>query len=142
MPVSRTLNPFGATSDSSAAAALEKDGREDMSDTKTTETSPGCCGGWKRAWKMGWKVLVCLVLLGWIFHAIFLNEAKALARQRGVDWNSLPRAEQWQQAWTHGPHELWAQLTLVHKGALLASLGLMAMTIVLGVVRWRMVLRV
>jgi glycosyltransferase 2 family protein len=96
----------------------------------------------KRAWKIGWRVLVCIVLLGWIFHAIFLNEAKALARQRGINWDNLPRAEQWQQAWTHGPHELWAQVTLIHKGALVASLGLMAMTIVLGVVRWRMVLRV
>ena len=96
----------------------------------------------KRAWKIGWRVLVCIVLLGWIFHAIFLNEAKALARQRGINWDNLPRAEQWQQAWTHGPHELWAQLALIHKGALVASLGLMAMTIVLGVVRWRMVLRV
>lgn len=96
----------------------------------------------KRAWKIGWRVLVCIVLLGWIFHAIFLNEAKAAAGQRGVDWDKLPRSEQWQQAWTHGPPELWAQVALIHKGALVASLGLMAMTIVLGVMRWRMVLRV
>lgn len=96
----------------------------------------------KRAWKIGWRVLVCIVLLTWILHAIFLNEARAAARQRGADWDSLPRSEQWQQAWTHGPHELWAQVTLIHKGALVLSVGLMAMTIVLGVVRWRMVLRV
>ena len=96
----------------------------------------------KRAWKIGWRVLVCIVLLGWIFHAIFLNEAKAAARQRGINWESLPRAEQWSQAWTVGPHELWAQVTLIHKGALALSVVLMAMTIVLGVVRWRMVLRV
>jgi uncharacterized protein (TIRG00374 family) len=113
-----------------------------MSDTTTTERSRQCCGGWKRAWKIGWKILVCLVLLGWICHAIFLNEAKGAARQRGVDWQSLPRSEQWQRAWTHGPHELWAQVTLIHKGALTLSIGLMAMTIVLGVIRWRMVLRV
>ena len=47
-----------------------------------------------------------------------------------------------EQAWTVGPHELWAQVTLIHKGALALSVVLMAMTIVLGVVRWRMVLRV
>ena len=64
------------------------------------------------------------------------------ARQRGINWESLPRAEQWSQAWTVGPHELWAQVTLIHKGALALSVVLMAMTIVLGVVRWRMVLRV
>lgn len=96
----------------------------------------------KRAWKIGWKILVCLVLLGWIFHAIFLNEAKAAAAQRGVAWESLPRSEQWHQAWTHGPRELWAQVALIHKGALALSVALMAMTIVLGVLRWRMVLRV
>src|SRR5688572_563502 len=113
-----------------------------MSNTKTIETSQQCSGGWKRAWKIGWKILVCLALLGWIFHAIFLNEAKAAAGQRGVDWSSLARAEQWRQAWTHGPHELWTQVTLIHKGALGLSVLLMAMTIVLGVLRWRMVLRV
>jgi glycosyltransferase 2 family protein len=96
----------------------------------------------KRIWKIGWRILICVVLLGWIFHAIFLNEAKAAARQRGVAWDKLPRTEQWQQAWTHGPPELWEQVTLIHKGALALSVGLMAMTIVLGVVRWRMVLRV
>ena len=96
----------------------------------------------KRAWKIGWRVLVCIVLLGWIFHAIFLNEAKVAARQRGINWDGLPRPEQWSQAWTVGPHELWAQVTLIHKGALALSVLLMAMTIVLGVVRWRMVLRV
>ncbi|MCI0746652.1 MAG: flippase-like domain-containing protein [Verrucomicrobia subdivision 3 bacterium] len=95
-----------------------------------------------RAWKIGWKILVCVALLGWIFHAIFLNEARAAAGQRGVDWDRLPRAEQWSQAWTHGPHELWAQVSLIQTGPLLLSLLLMAMTIVLGVVRWRMVLRV
>jgi glycosyltransferase 2 family protein len=113
-----------------------------MNETRTTKTSQQCCGGWKRAWKIGWRILICVVLLGWIFHAIFLNEAKAAARQRGVDWDKLPRMEQWQQAWTHGPPELWEQVTLIHKGALVLSIVLMAMTIVLGVVRWRMVLRV
>lgn len=96
----------------------------------------------KRAWKIGWKILVCLVLLGWIFHAIFLNEAKAAASRRGVAWDELSKTEQWRQAWTHGPHELWDQVALIHKGALVLSVALMAMTIVLGVVRWRMVLRV
>jgi uncharacterized protein (TIRG00374 family) len=96
----------------------------------------------KRAWKIGWKIIVCVVLLGWIFHAIFLNEASAAARQRGLDWQNLSRAEQWQNAWTYGPHELWAQLTLIEPGWLALSVVLMAMTIVLGVVRWRMVLGV
>ena len=41
-----------------------------------------------------------------------------------------------------GRTSLWAQVTLIHKGALALSVVLMAMTIVLGVVRWRMVLRV
>jgi glycosyltransferase 2 family protein len=95
-----------------------------------------------RLWKIGWKILICVLLLGWIFHAIFLNEAKAAAQQRAVDWDSLPRTEKWQRAWTHGPHELWQQVTLIHKGALALSVLLMAMTIVLGMVRWRMVLRV
>ncbi|MCI0350463.1 MAG: flippase-like domain-containing protein, partial [Acidobacteriales bacterium] len=96
----------------------------------------------KRFWKITWRVLVCLVLLGWIFHAIFLNEAKAASRQRGVNWEGLSRAEQWQAAWSHGPRELWQQVTLIQPGYLALSVVLMGLTIVLGVVRWRMVLRV
>ena len=91
-------------------------------------------------WKIGWRVALSAVLLGWIFHAIFLAEARRLGPARGYIWEQLSRAEQWSLAWSHGPGELWRTLNLVQPGALLLSLVFMGMTIVLGLVRWRLVL--
>jgi len=88
------------------------------------------------------RVLIGCLLLAWIFHVIFRNEAEQLARHQGLDWDQWTRAEQWRQAWTHGPPALWETLTLVPPGALLLSLLLMAITILLGVARWSMALQV
>jgi uncharacterized protein (TIRG00374 family) len=82
------------------------------------------------------------LLLGWILHAIFVAEARRLASAGGIDWPELGRMAQWRLAWSHGPRELWNTLHLADPGALAISLVFMGMTIVLGVVRWRMVLRV
>ena len=98
--------------------------------------------GGARILKLGWRMLVTILLLGWIFHAIFVNEGKVVAEGRGVEWGRLSRAEQWHYGWWHGPPALWQTLTSVHPGALAGSFGLMGITVLLGVVRWRMVLEV
>ena len=44
-------------------------------------------GGMKRlkaCWSVGWRVAVCLLLLLWIFHSIFLNEGAACGRKHGI----------------------------------------------------------
>jgi hypothetical protein len=96
----------------------------------------------KRFWRIGWRLGVCVVLLVWIFHAIFLNEGRLAWQREGRAWTGLSRGEQWQAAWTHGPRGLWQTLTLVSPGAFALSLVFMGATIFLGVIRWRGVLRV
>ncbi|MEO5803699.1 MAG: lysylphosphatidylglycerol synthase transmembrane domain-containing protein [Verrucomicrobiota bacterium] len=93
----------------------------------------------KRAWKTSWRIGLCLMLLAWVFHSIFRNEA---AEKLGAGWQELSRAEQWKQAWTTGPRELWQTIALIHPGAFALSLLCFGTTVVLGVIRWRMVLEV
>ena len=89
-----------------------------------------------------WRVIICLILLLWIFHAIFLIEGEATAAKQGLSWGQLSRWEQWRIGWSHGPLELWDRISLLHPLVFLLSILLMGSTILLGVVRWRMVLRV
>jgi len=93
----------------------------------------------KKLWQRGWRIGLCALLLAWIFHSIFVNEAR-FAHAAG--WHSLPRAEQWRLGWTEGPGALWRTLTSVQPGWFALSLALMGLTLLLGVIRWRMVLRV
>jgi uncharacterized protein (TIRG00374 family) len=96
----------------------------------------------RSCWRVGWRLAVCLLLLVWIFHSIFLSQGKADADARGLDWSQLGRAGQWRLAWTTGPRELWRTLRLIQPAALAGSFGCVLLTILLGVARWRMVLRV
>ena len=90
------------------------------------------------------RLAVCGLLLLWILAQIFDREGRlAWERQhQGQAWSTLARAERWHAAWSFGPAELWRSLSHVDPGALLLSLVFMGLTIALGVVRWRMVLRV
>lgn len=91
---------------------------------------------------MTWRLGICILLLAWIFHAIFMNEGRRAFESRNQDWSRLSRLEQWQEAWTHGPEELWQTIHLVEPVAFTFSLVFMGATIFLGVLRWRMVLNV
>jgi len=93
-------------------------------------------------WRLTWRFGVCLVLLAWVFHAIFTNEGKSAAQKLGLIWDQLSRWDQWHFAWSHGPAELWHNLCLIHPGIFVLSMLAMGATIVLGILRWRMVLRV
>jgi uncharacterized membrane protein YbhN (UPF0104 family) len=103
----------------------------------------------KKIWSAGWRVGVGSLLLLWIFHSIFVNEAREQAR-RGelvdqgakVNWAPLSRTEQWRYGWRFGPPALWKTLRSIEPTPLAFSLALMGTTLVLGIVRWRMVLRV
>src|SRR5213593_3485428 len=80
--------------------------------------------------------------MSWILHTIFQNEGRLAWERQGRSWSQLSRTQQWQAAWSYGPRELWHTLTLVDPLALLLSVLFMGLTILLGVVRWRMVLHV
>src|SRR5258706_696099 len=96
----------------------------------------------KRLWSIGWRVLVCLLLLAWLFHNIFFKEGKQAGEQQGVNWNGLRQAEQWNIAWHRGPIELWHNLSIVDARALIISVLVIGAALGLGIVRWRTVLRV
>lgn len=92
----------------------------------------------RKLWKITWRVGLCVLLLTWILHIIFRNEG----RQAVADFDNLSRWEQWRIAWTVGPTELWRTLRMAHPAALTMSIFLAWLMVVLGVVRWRMVLAV
>lgn len=87
------------------------------------------------------RLVVCVFLLGWVFHTIFLNEGKNAAQELGLTWAQLSRWDQWKFGWQYGPAELWHNLCQIHPGVFVLSVLAMGATIVLGIVRWRMVLR-
>lgn len=93
----------------------------------------------RKIWKTSWRIGLCLGLLAWVFHIIFRNEA---SEKFGPGWQLLTRAEQWKEAWTTGPLELWQTIAIVHPGYFVLTLFLIGITIFLGVIRWRMVLEV
>ena len=93
-------------------------------------------------WRTSWRVGLCLLLLGWVFHSIFLNEGRLAWERGGHAWSELSRADQWHMAWFHGPTELIRTLRLLEPWHGVLSVVFMGLTIVLGMLRWRMVLRV
>ena len=94
----------------------------------------------KKLWQKGWRLALCALLLVWIFHCIFVNEART-SSDPGT-WTHLSRGEQWRLGWSDGPRQLWQTLTEIKPGALVLSLALMGATVLLGIVRWRMALGV
>ncbi len=96
----------------------------------------------KKIWTTGWRVALCALLLIWIFHSIFLREGRTAVENLGQHWGQLTRMQQWEAAWHHGPRQLWHSLSLVGPLPFFVSVLLMGGTILLGVIRWRMVLRV
>jgi glycosyltransferase 2 family protein len=96
----------------------------------------------RHLWNVTWRVLVCLILLAWLFHNIFMKEGSQAALRRGIVWDALARAEQWKIGWHYGPIELWHNLSIVNFGAFALSVLIMGLSLVVGIARWRTVLRV
>lgn len=94
--------------------------------------------------KVNWgkfaRFILCLLLLLWIFHSIFLTEARAAYTYRNLSWDQLPRGSQWRAAWLIGPGQLWSTLSTIHPGYLLLSILLVGVIILFGIIRWRLVL--
>ena len=85
---------------------------------------------------------LCVLLLAWIFHSIFMREGKTAAESQGIHWDQMSRGEQWHKAWTAGPHELWRTVCLLSPVSMVAAVLLSFVALMLGVIRWRMVLEV
>lgn len=96
----------------------------------------------KKVWQLAWRIGVCLLLLAWIFQAIFYDEGKQAWLAMGKDWVSLTRLERFQIALQYGPPGIWATLKTMAPGPLALSVLLMGATIFAGVLRWQIVLKV
>ncbi len=98
---------------------------------------------------MGARAALGALLLLWIVHSIFVNEARTQARRgalpdasgQPVNWDRLSRLEEWRYGWRYGPPALAATLGSVSAPAFAAALALMGAMLVVGAVRWRIVLR-
>jgi glycosyltransferase 2 family protein len=105
----------------------------------------------KKVWSSAWRLALGGLLLLWIFHSIFVNEARGqaernelvdrAARISSAQWKQLPRTEQWRLGWTYGPPALWHTLRSVDTIALVFSVIVVGVAIVVGIVRWRALLK-
>ena len=90
------------------------------------------------------RLAICLVLLVWIFNAIFSYEAKVAVDEAkvavGSSWEDYSRIDQARLAWRLGPRALWHTLRLIQPLNFAFSLIFMGSTIFLGMLRWRLVL--
>jgi uncharacterized protein (TIRG00374 family) len=96
----------------------------------------------RKIWRVAWRLGICGLLMAWILHAIFVNEGKQAWAREGGNWEALPRGEQWRLAWSQGPRELWHAMVQVQPLGLCLSVLFWGLTVVIGVFRWRMVMRV
>jgi glycosyltransferase 2 family protein len=96
----------------------------------------------KKAWQLGWRLAVCVLLLGWIFQAIFYHEGRLAFERSGKDWDGLTRSERLQVAWTYGPSGLLETLSSMDLKYLVLSILLMGLILLIGIVRWQVILRV
>lgn len=85
---------------------------------------------------------ICVALLLWIFHTIFVNEARHAPGLTPETWNNLASLDRWKRAWTVGPESLWANVSRLHPGWLALSLIFMGATIGIGVARWKLALEI
>jgi uncharacterized protein (TIRG00374 family) len=93
-----------------------------------------------KSWKKLWRVGLCFILLVSVFHSIFLKEAALELKRRGANWEAFNLGAKIQAAWTIGPEQLWHTLKLISPLVFGCSLIFMGLTVVLGMVRWRMVM--
>ena len=93
-------------------------------------------------WSLAWRIGVCVLLLGWIFQAIFYNEGRISWERAGRDWGALTKMERLQVAWELGPPGLWQTLQAMDLKFLALSILLMGILLLLGVLRWHIILKV
>ncbi len=97
---------------------------------------------WRRLAGQLARIAVCALLLLWIFHVIFCNEAQLFLSETGGTWSSMTKWEQRSLAWTRGPSELWRMTRRIHPLALAAAFVQCGLLVVLGGFRWRQVMRI
>ncbi len=97
----------------------------------------------KRLLNIAIKLGICLLLTAWIFQAIFWDEGKRAWQQnnRQPSWENLTRSQRLEISWKYGPPELWKNLTSIAPSSMYFSIILVGGTILIGMLRWRVVLK-
>ncbi|MDA7916210.1 flippase-like domain-containing protein [Verrucomicrobia bacterium] len=86
------------------------------------------------------KLILSLFLLFWISHSIFMEESRLHWEDSSLAWEDLNRGAKWSNAWTTGPDLLVRTISQVSPTAFALSVILMGITILIGILRWRMAL--
>ena len=84
------------------------------------------------------RLLVSVGILAYLFNGIFRDEA----RKAVPDLDTLTWAQREHIVWTKGPHALWEVFQRVDLWCFAGGIALMGVVCVLGIVRWRMILKV
>jgi glycosyltransferase 2 family protein len=92
-------------------------------------------------WRVVWRLAICAILLLWIFHTIFLHEARAAWQRHDRNWEQLSAHEQRRLAWRIGPRELWTTTARVDTRWFALSIAIVGAILFVGVLRWRLVLQ-
>lgn len=113
-----------------------------MSRGETSTRNPQSAQGWRGTTGQLVRIALCGLLLLWIFHVIFCNEAQLYLGENGGNWASLTKWEQRSLAWARGPSELWRMTRRIHPLALAAAFVQGGLLVVFGGLRWRQVMRI
>lgn len=87
------------------------------------------------------RFVLCGLLMLWIFHRIFSNEAQLSLAAGGTNWDSLSKWEQRQLSWTVGPRQLWNTTLRLDASVVGLALAQCGALVFIGGLRWRHVLR-
>lgn len=96
----------------------------------------------RKIWQISWRVGVGVLLLGWIFQSIFWHEGQLAWVKAGNNWEGITRWDRLKVAWTYGPPGLWDTLTSMDVKYLLLSIVLMGAILLIGILRWQVILNV
>lgn len=88
------------------------------------------------------RFAVCGLLLLWIFHRIFSNEAQLTLALSGTDWSQLTPWEQRKLSWTVGPQRLIQMSRRLDPATMVLALAQCGALVFIGGLRWRYVMKV
>ena len=99
-------------------------------------------GRGRTSWGGVLRFAVCGLLLVWIFHRIFSNEAHLHLDARGKSWDEMTKWEQRRLSWTLGPQSLWTTAKRLDAPTITLALAQCGALVFVGGLRWRYVLAI
>lgn len=88
------------------------------------------------------RVLIAVVILGYLFNKIFRQEAESYFTEHNLNAETLSWSERARIVWTVGPQGLWEVFQSAKPLWMAGAVACMGAVCVIGIVRWQMILRV